>query len=368
MHGRFGALVWRRRYVIAGAVFVAMGLVTTVAYLSPKAWQATATVQLDPLQVAGLHSAGPAVPTAEAAIAGDVAAARGRAFREGVTASSFPFNYSVEGDIGTSTIRFVARSDSADRAYVSAYSVANGYLAWGRVQQAIARAEDLRGQIATLEASAGTSPPPTDESVSVADLREQLRSAESAVHAMEQGAGTVTVPPEIPEEPASPDLRNRLLVAAGFGLAIGLALAFVVDRRSASAAAPGPEPPPREPRTLGQRLARSALGGVAVLAPLLLVASVIAGLVSVWQLRPSTNALAETNLRCLAQWLEPIPDGTSVEITSDSDGYFLRHFREFAFPRLTMPDREHPWTVSIHPVPGPGPEACGDFHLEVERR
>src|SRR4051794_17792029 len=123
------ALVRRRSKLIGVCVALVVGAVVVEAYLSPKVWEATSVVHLDPVEVPGLHTAGSAVPSREDAIDGDVAVARGPLFRDGLTSNiPFEFDFNVRGDAERATVTFVAHADSAERAFDGAYSVANGFI------------------------------------------------------------------------------------------------------------------------------------------------------------------------------------------------------------------------------------------------
>lgn len=117
----------------------------------------------------------------------------------------------------------------------------------------------------------------------------------------------------------------------------------------------------------GRRLARLALGGVAVVALLVPAASVVAGVVQVWELRPSTNAQDEAGYACFPGWLDDLPDGTLVGISEDSPRFFYDHVQEFAYPRLAVAPPGVVPEVLVNIVAGPGPEACAGFHREVSR-
>ena len=357
MFSTLWAVVVRRRYLIAGVVAVAVGAVTLVAYLSPKTWEATTTIRLDPLQVAGLHSSGPEVPTRAEAVAGDITAANDARFRDPLLEGfDYPFTYTVDGDVAAGTISITTQADSAERSLYTSYSTANGYVGWGRARDAGARAAQLRAQIDT------DGPQP--------ELVTQLATAEAALEQVSDGGGEVVVEPSVPDNPSSPNLVARLLFAAAFGLAAGVVLAWFVDRRSVDRTAAANRPTRSSPPTLGevprrQRIARLALGTVAVVGPLLLVASAAAGVISVWELRPSTNAQDEASFLCFPRWLDQIPDGTVVAVTRSSPRFFYDHVQEFAFPRLTLATEGRPAELKIHIVAGRGNEYCGGYHVEL---
>ena len=76
------------------------------------------------------------------------------------------------------------------------------------------------------------------------------------------------------------------------------------------------------------------------------------------------NPRDENLYECLDLWLAPIPDGSTVGVSEDSDAFFRDRFQEFAFPRLHMVDPDHPVDVTLRMVPGPGQESCGNYSLE----
>jgi len=351
--------VVRRRGVVALVALVAIVLVAVPAYRSSKDWQAETAVQLDPFPVDGLH-AGVAAPAArEAAMRAEVAAADGDQFREAVTANlDYPVDFDVTGDPASATMDFAVRSDSAERSVRAAWEVASAYVAWGRAQAAVGRADELRAELASGEESGG-----------VAD---ELARLEDALRRLEDGGGTVVEPPEVPGEPVSPRLVVPLVLAGLVGLVVGCLLAWALERRS----------PPSAParRTTGHRdrdgaeaetaaadrdrLVRAVLGGLAALLVVPAVASALAAVIGVWELRPSTNPREENLYACLEVWLAPVPDGTVVGVTEDSDVFFRDRFQEVAFPRLGIVDADHPPDLTLRMVPGPGPEACGNYSLE----
>lgn len=103
-----------------------------VVLLTPKHWESAATVHVEPLQVAGLRSDEAALPTPEAAVAAEVAVADGEPLRSAVLDGfDYPVSYRLTGDESSGSLGFVVQSDSAERAFFAAYSIANGYIAWG---------------------------------------------------------------------------------------------------------------------------------------------------------------------------------------------------------------------------------------------
>lgn len=370
MIGEVRDAVVRRRGVVALVALVAIVLVAVPAYRSSKDWQAETTVQLDPFPVDGLHAGGAAPTTPEAAMRAEVAAADGNRFREAVTANlDYPVDFDVTGDPASATMDFAVRSDSAERSVRAAWEVASAYVAWGRAQDAVARADALRAQLAAGEAST--------------DAAGELARLEGALARLENGGGSVVVAPEVPGEPVSPRLVVPLVLAGLVGLCAGALLAWRLERRSAGGA-PASFPPEGAEATDSagdaggtadaevvertgsrrDRWIRLALGGLAALLVLPAVASALAAIIGVWELRPSTNPREENLYACLEVWLAPVPDGTVVGVTEDSDVFFRDRFQEVAFPRLGIVDADHPPDLTLRMVPGPGPEACGNYSLE----
>lgn len=391
MIAAFEALLARRWRVVASAALVAVGVVVVWSYLTPKQWEASTTVLLDPLVVPGLHedAASPATPTEDEAFATELATARGATFQEGLRANAaYPFTVTVDAGPREATLRLTARADSAERASAASYSAANGFTAWGRSHEAVARRDALQREVDALPAG----------DPAAADLEARLQTAATAVDRLSAGGGTVVVRPAVPGDPVSPNLTARIVLAAVVGLLVGVAAAALLDRRHATpagaapragagavagAGAAGDRPegvggPPHGQKEAGavtdragvgtgRRLARLALGGVAVVALLVPAASVVAGVVQVWELRPSTNAQDEAGYACFPGWLDDLPDGTLVGISEDSPRFFYDHVQEFAYPRLAVAPPGVVPEVLVNIVAGPGPEACAGFHREVSR-
>ncbi len=396
------AVVRRRGIVVAGAL-VAIVLVAVPAFRSSKDWQASATVQLDPFPIEGLHPEAAAPESREAAMQAEIALAESDAFRAGLTAGlDYPVAFDVTGDPAAGTMRFVVRSDTAERSVRAAYAVSGAYLGWGRAQSAVARADELRAELAA------TAPPTTVPAVGVppttvppagadGDAAAQLAALETALSRLEGGGGTVVALPEVPGDPVAPDLAAPLVVAGLLGLCAGAAVAWLLERRSPAgtdaatdtdkdtdtdtetdtdtggadddtdgsegdAGGGGEEAEGAGSRS--DRVTRVALGALAVALVLPVVASALAAVIGVWELRPFTNPRDENLYECLDLWLAPIPDGTTVGVSEDSDVFFRDRFQEVAFPRLRIVDPDHPADVTLRMVPGPGPEACGNYSLE----
>lgn len=393
------AMVRRRGIVVAGAL-VAMVLVAVPAYRSGKDWQDSATVQLDPFPVEGLHPEAAAPASREAAMQAEIAQARSDAFREGLVAGlDYPVEFDVTGDPAAGTMRFVARSDSAERSVRAAYAVADAYIGWGRAQSAVARADELRAELAATDPP--TAVPPSG---AAGDAAAQLAVIETALSRLE--GGTVVVLPKGPGDPVAPNLAAHLVVAGLLGLCAGAALAWLLERRSSARRGPDDDTPygpddkagvarvggevddatdsaPGKPTdridegdgaggggvaeragSRSDRAVRVAIGTLAVALVLPVVASALAAVIGVWEMRPFTNPRDENLYECLDLWLAPIPDGSTVGVSEDSDAFFRDRFQEFAFPRLHMVDPDHPVDVTLRMVPGPGQESCGNYSLE----
>lgn len=364
MIAAFEALLARRWRVVASAALVAVGVVVVWSYLTPKQWEASTTVRLDPLVVPGLHEDAPtpATPTADEAFTAELATARGATFQEGLRANaSYPFTVTVDAGPREATLRFTARADSAERASAASYSAANGFTAWGRSHEAVARRDALQREVDALAAG----------DPAAADLEARLQTATTAVERLAGGGGTVVVRPTVPGDPVSPNLTGRIVLAAVLGMVVGVAAAALVDRRRpvpAGAALPAEEDRPTDGQEVVGTVrhgARLALGGVAIAALLLPAASVVAGVVQVWELRPSTNAQDEAGYACFPGWLDDLPDGALVGVSEDSPRFFYDHVQEFAYPRLAVAPPGVVPEVLVNIVAGPGPEACGGFHREV---
>lgn len=340
---------------VAGSVLVAVVLVALWGYLTPKRWEASTTVRLDPVVVPGLRedAVDPAAPDPLEAVALELAAARGDRFQDGLASTrQYPYEVAVSADPGAATLTFTATADSSERAHAGSYSAANGWLAWGRAQEAVARRGALEREVAAL----GAGDP------SAEDLTARLAAATAAIEQLAGGgSGEVVEEPTIPVDPVSPDLAARLLVAVGVGLVVGLALAVGVEgaRPTSAAAAASAE--------LRRRPTRSLLAVVTVAALAVPSAAVLAGVVELWEARPTTNAQDEAGYACLPDWLADIPDGTLVAISGSSPRFFYDHFAEFAFPRLVVPPPGGEPDVLVTIVPGPGPDQCGGFHRELSR-
>lgn len=415
------AVVRRRGIVVAGAL-VAIVLVAVPAFRSSKDWQASATVQLDPFPIEGLHPEAAAPESREAAMQAEIALAESDAFRAGLTAGlDYPVEFDVTGDPAAGTMRFVVRSDTAERSVRAAYAVSGAYLGWGRAQSAVARADELRAELAATAPPTTVPPvgaPPTVPPATVppvgasGDAAAQLAALETALSRLEGGGGTVVALPEVPGDPVAPNLAAPLVVAGLLGLCAGAAVAWLLERRSSA----GPDAdtdsdtdtdgtgadtgsdtdtdgPDAATDTVtdtdgtdddtdgsegdaggggvaeragsrSDRVTRVALGALAVALVLPVVASALAAVIGVWELRPFTNPRDENLYECLDLWLAPIPDGTTVGVSEDSDVFFRDRFQEVAFPRLRIVDPDHPADVTLRMVPGPGPEACGNYSLE----
>jgi len=347
--------VLMRRWRVVVVVVIAVGVVVVWSYLTPKQWEASIVVRLDPLVVPGLRedAAVPTPPGTADAAAQELAAARGATFQDGLASTaSFPFDLTADPGPTEGTVRFTAQADSAERSVAGVYSAANGFLAWGRAQEAVGRQTALQRELDAL-----TPVDPVPDNPAAGDLQARIDTAGAAIEQLAAGGGSVVTKPVVPDDPVSPDLTARMIVAAVVGLVAGLALAWALDRRR-----PGS---PRLARPHGP--AQVALAVVAVSALLLPLAGVVAGVVSVWELRPSTNAQDEAGYACLPGWLDDLPDDTVVAISGDSPRFFADHVQEFAFPRLTVAAPGTVPEVLVNIVAGPGPDPCGGYHREVTR-
>lgn len=353
-------MAWlRQRYVIAGAVALALMVTAVVVLLTPKHWESTATVHIEPLQVAGLRSDEATLPTPEAAVAAEVAMADGEPFRSAVLDGfDYPVSYQVTGDESSGSLSFVVQGDSAERAFFAAYGIANGYLAWGRAMEAGGRVAELQYEIDRLRQGGE----PTEGEPPIERLEAVQAARQAALDQMGAVGGTVSGVPQIPDDPASPRVVVWFLVAGLGGLAAGLALAWWRERRSPAEHRAAAER--LVPRPAGrQRVGRIVLGTLVIALPGLIGASALAGVISVWELRPSTAANDEQQYRCLERWAKAVPDGSAVAVDSDV-AFFRDHFEEFAFPRLTLVGPDQHADVVLRIVPGPGPKECGGYHLE----
>lgn len=349
--------VWRDRYLIGTVVLIAVGVVAVVGLLRPKEWTATVTVAPEPLAVPGLHGDDEAVPTIEEAIDREVAAAEGDPFRAAVLDTfDHPLDYEVTGDPERATVTFEVTSDSADVA-IDAYSVANGFVAWGRTLDAAQRQADA--QYALDHPADGVAPEPDE----TAALQHRADVARAALDQLAAGGGRVVVPPAVPDDPSSPPLVAWLVVAALGGLVVGLALSRRRDRAS-SPADPPPRPVASTPAPELARGARRGLGAGLVAVVVLVGAPATAGYLSVWELRPSRAELEEVKYACLARWMADIPSGSVVSVAAD-EPLFRDSVQEFTFPRLVLVDPGRPAHVALTIVAGDGPQQCGGYHLET---
>lgn len=347
----------------------------------------------------------------------EIALAESDAFRAGLTAGlDYPVEFDVTGEPAAGTMRFVVRSDTAERSVRGAYAVSGAYLGWGRAQSAVARADELRAELAATAPPTTVPPvgaPPTVPPATVppvgasGDAAAQLAALETALSRLDGGGGTVVALPEVPGDPVAPDLAAPLVVAGLLGLCAGAAVAWLLERRSSAGTgadtgsdtdtagtdaatdtftdtdgtddhpdgsegdaggsegdAAGGGGGAERAGSRSDRVTRVALGALAVALVLPVVASALAAVIGVWELRPFTNPRDENLYECLDLWLAPIPDGTTVGVSEDSDVFFRDRFQEVAFPRLRIVDLDHPADVTLRMVPGPGPEACGNYSLE----
>lgn len=356
-------LALRQRWVIAGSVVGAVGLVAVSALLSPKQWETTATVTLDPFPIAGLHT-GAVDDSREGAMAGELAAARSDQFHDGVAQNTpHDISFTVAGDAARASMQFTATSDSAKRSFETAAGVANGYVAWGRRQQAAERAAELQGQIDQLTAQPADSYDPTV----LADLNADLAVTQAVLDQLPGEGGELTDLPPPPEQPASPDLMARLLLAAAVGLAVGVAIAWVLDKRRhvPADADAGPSGGSSEPVGATSR-GHVALAVLVVLVPLVIAAPALAAIVAVWELRPVTAYTEVTDFACLDEWLDAVPDGSAVAVSEESPAFFRDHLHEYVLPRLTVPGEGRPSAFVLRVAPGDGPQACGGYHIEPD--
>ena len=356
MDNSWRGLLARRHGVVLAVVLACVVVVAVWGYLTPKRWEAATTIRLEPRVVPGLRQGGapPVAPSEEEAFAADLAAARSADFQTGLAGNgALTYDLTVEGDADAGTLTFLARSDTAERATASSFSAANGFIAWGRAQEAVGRRFRLEEALADLA--------PGDPAA--ARLEARIEAATEAIDVVDATGGVVVAEPVVPRDPASPDLAARLIVALVAGLLLGLAVAWWVDRRAPA--------PTRSPAVDAQPPARSrgaparALAVVAVAALALPLASVLALIVDVWELRPSSNAQDELAYSCFATFLEPIPDGTAVRMSPDTARFFHDHLQEFAFPRLEVAYEGRPAEVEVRVAPGRGPNACGNLHAEI---
>ncbi|MBL8776590.1 MAG: hypothetical protein JNK12_11675 [Acidimicrobiales bacterium] len=334
-------------------------LTAVLALLQPKEWETTATVTLDPFPIAGLH-AGTVGASREDAMAGEVAAARSERFHDGLAQdSTHDITFTVEGDASTASMRFTATSDSAKRSFEAAASVANGYVAWGRRQQAAERAAALQGEIDELRAE----PDGTYDPEVLDHLSADLAATQAVLNRLPGAGGTLTDLPPPPEQPVRPDLMLRLLLAAAVGLIVGLVVSLMLDRRQLWTDAVIPEwggvGGTRE------RRGRVALAVLGVLLPLVLAAPALVAVVSVWELRPVTADTEVTDYACLESWVDAVPDGSAVAVSEDSPAFFRDHLHEYVLPRLTVPGEGRPAPFVLRVAPGDGPQACGGYHIEA---
>lgn len=353
-----------RRHWMLLAVTTAVGvvLVAVAAYARPKVWEADATVTLDPFPISGLHGEAADATPAEA-MAGEEAAAGGARFHDAVVLDlGHEADFTVDGDVAASSLRFTARSDSSKRAFETAVDVANGYVAWGRRQQAAERVAGLQVQLDQL----GADPASPADPAQVAELTAEMTAAQSALDQLPGAGGVLSLLPEPPNDPARPDLAARLVLGAAIGLLVGAVSAWLLDRRrpaspdAAAEDAAADAPPP------GSRGGRAALGVLVVVVPVIIAAPVLAAIVQVWELRPTTADTEMTDYGCLAEWAAAVPDGRAVVVSEDSQAFFRDHLHEYVLPRLTVPGEGRPPATVLHVVAGDGPHACGGWHLEVE--
>ena len=333
-----------------------VGLVAVWGYLTPKQWEAATTVRLDPRVVPGLRddAADPVAPSVEDAFAADLAAARSADFASGLAGGgNLTYDLTIEGDADAGTLTFRARSDTAERATASSFSAANGFIAWGRAQEAVGRRFRLEEALEDLDAG----------DPAVADLEARIAAATAAIDVVDAAGGVVVGEPVVPGDPASPDLATRLIVALVVGLLLGLVVAWWVDRRAPPPARPTTDDP--EVMAPRQGSPARALAVVAAVALLLPLASVLALIVDVWELRPSSNAQDELAYSCFATFLAPVPDGTVVRMSPDTARFFHDHLQEFAFPRLEVAHEGRPAEVEVRVAPGRGPNRCGNLHAEI---
>lgn len=348
--------ILRRRYLIASIVAAAVAGVALVGFLSPKEWESTTVVAVEPLQVAGLRSSGGDLPPPEEAIAAEAAIAGGDPFRSAVLEGfEYPVTFEVRGDAEHGTLVFDVRADSAERSWYAAFSIANGYIAWGRALEPTAAVAELQAQVQLIEQG---QPPPAGTTLE--GLQGEIATRQAAVDQLAAGGGRIAVAPEVPDDPVAPDFVARLVLAVMGGLLVGLTLAYWLDRRSTNEveqSVAGPMP------SRGQRCSRLVLGVITAILPVVVLASLIAGVNQVWEMRPTTAATDEQNYACLERWVASIPDGRTLRVETDI-AFFRDQFQEFAFPRVHVADDDHPADAVLRIVPGPGPQECGGYHLE----
>jgi hypothetical protein len=197
----------------------------------------------------------------------------------------------------------------------------------------------------------------------IPDLEARIAATTAAIDVVDAAGGVVVGEPVVPGDPASPDLATRLIVALVVGLLLGIAVAWWVDGRR-----PAPEQPTSddaEVRMPHRGAPARALAVVAAVALVLPLASVLALIVDVWELRPSSNAQDELAYSCFATFLAPIPDGTVVRMSLDTPRFFHDHLQEYAFPRLEVAHESRPAEVVVRVAPGGGPNRCGSLHAEI---
>ena len=351
------------RWLLATSTAVGVALVAVVAFATPKTWESTATITLDPFPIGGLHGDPVDVTPAEAMDA-EVAAAGGERFRDAVSQDlGRRADFRVEGDPTTASMRFTALADSSKRSFETAIDVANGYVAWGRRQQAAERVVEIQTQIDEL----ATRPVDPGQSSVVADLTAELLTTQAALDQMPGAGGVVSDLQEPPHDPARPDLAARLLLGALVGLLVGLAIGLLLDRRrsrSGTTIADGPSPIARRTATGRRAVGPAALGVLVGVVSLVLAAPVLAAIVQVWELRPTTADTELTDFECLERWVDAVPDGSAVAISEESPAFFRDHLHEYVLPRLTVPGEGRPTPTVLHIAPGDGAQACGGYHID----
>ncbi len=341
---------------MAAAVMAPVAIVALIGLNVSKDWVADVTVAPDPLAVPGLHDDSATPLTAEAALAQELRAADGADFREAVLGTfDHRVDYVVTADPEDSTVRFEVTADTADHAAIDAYSIANGFVAWGRTLDAARRRDEAQYELD--HPPDGTTHDPTE----TAALQARIDRAQAALDQLASGGGSVVVAPRVPDDPAGPPLLAWLLGAVAVGVLLGLVVARAGGHRRGTV--PGdPSPPTTEEgphaRAAGRGL-RVALG----VAVALLGAAVLAGYLSIWELRPASADLDEVKYACLERWVAAVPSGRTISVESE-DRFFHDSVQEFSFPRLRLVDVGQPADVVLRVVPGDGPQSCGGYHIE----
>lgn len=363
MIGSGAAFGLRHRWLLATSTAAGVALVAVVAFSTPKTWESTATITLDPFPIGGLHGDPVDVTPAEA-MAAEVAAAGGAQFREAVSQDlGRRANFRVEGDPAAASMRFTASAESSKGSFETAIDVANGYVAWGRRQQAAERVAEIQAQIDEI----ATRPVEPDQSSVVADLTNELATIQAALDQMPGAGGVVSDLPAPPHDPARPNLVARLLVGGLIGLTVGLAIGWLLDRRrsrSGGTIADRPSPTAHRAATGRSAVGRASLGVLVGVVSLVVAAPVLAAIVQVWELRPTTADTELTDFECLERWVDAVPDGSAVAISEESPQFFRDHLHEYVLPRLTVPGEGRPPALVLHIAAGDGAQACGGYHID----